>query len=257
MRKSCGEGEELEAFAGAERLIRFTLHEAVRAEGSLPLRFTFGEYSPVLDATGDWDQAAGIVAANAERNTYLDYELFDIRPESDVVTSFYLKRADGKPLASHEPGQFLPISVDVPGRDSPARRTYTLSDAPGASHYRLSVKREGGAALVSNHLHDELRIGDRIQAMAPRGKFSLDRSSDRPVVLLSGGVGITPMIAMANFIAAEGRRTRHFRRTYFIHGARNGAAHAFAGQVRDLAAESPAFTAPHPLQQSHGQRSPR
>lgn len=237
------DGEEVSAFEGAERLIRFHLDEAIRVTGSLPLIFKFGDYSPVLERTGDWSHAAETIAANQERNAYIDYEVFDVQPESDVITSFYLRRADGKALASHQPGQFLPIRLDAPNAGAPASRTYTLSDAPGAGHYRLSIKREGGAALVSNHFHDQMSVGSRVQAMAPRGKFTLDRSSDRPVVLLSGGVGVTPMIAMANFIIAEGKRTRQFRRTYFIHGARNGTAHAFGDYVRDLAARHPAFTA--------------
>ncbi len=121
-------------------------------------------------------------------------------------------------------------------------RTYTLSDAPNAEHYRLTIKRQGGAALVSNFLHDHAKPGFVVEAMAPRGKFVLDQSSERPVVLISGGVGITPMIAMANHIINEGLRTRNFRRTYFIHGARNGQAHAFARHIRRLAAEHDALT---------------
>ncbi len=159
----------------------------------------------------------------------------DVRPESDVITSYFLRRADGKAPASHQPGQFLPIRLEVPGEDMPAMRTYTISDAPNGNTYRLSIKREGGAALASTFLHDQVKTGFHLEAMAPRGKFALDRSSDRPVVLISVGVGITPMIAMANFIISEGLRTRNFRRTYFIHGARNGQVHAFGKDVRQFA----------------------
>ena len=84
--------------------------------------------------------------------------------------------------------------------------------------------------------------GFRLEAMAPRGKFVLDRSSDRPVVLLSAGVGITPMIAMTNFLINEGLRTRHFRRTTLIHGSRHGQAHAFGDHIRKLAASHDALT---------------
>ncbi len=231
------DGEEVEAFTGAERLIRFHLDEAVRVEGSLPMKVTFGEFSPVLDGTGDWAHTAQAINAGAERNTYVNYEIFDTKRESDVITSFYLRRADGRPLASHEPGQFLPIRLKVPGADAPATRTYTLSDAPGSDAYRLSIKREGGDALVSNHFHDHLKVGAKVQAMAPRGKFALDPSGERPVVLISGGVGVTPMIAMANHLVKQGRRT------IFVHGAQNGSAHAFGDHVRNLAAGHPSFTA--------------
>lgn len=236
------DGDEVRAFEGAERLIRFRADEVVRVEGSLPLGFAFGEYSPMLDRTGTWQQAAETMAAGQERNAYTPYEVFDIRPESAEVTSFHLRRADGKAPARFEPGQFLPIRLAIPGRENPVTRTYTVSDAPGAGHYRLSVKREGGDALVSNFLHDRVKPGFRLEAMAPRGKFVLDRSSDRPVVLISAGVGITPMIAMTNFIVNEGLRTRRFRRTHFIHGARDGRAHAFGDHIRRLAAAHDALT---------------
>ena len=146
-------------------------------------------------------------------------------------------------LASYRPGQFLPIRLTIPGQEAPVIRTYTLYDAPNADHYRLSIKRHGGTALASNFLHDNAKLGFRLQAMAPLGKFVLDQSSDRPVVLISGGVGITPMIAMTNHIINEGLRTRKFRRTYFIHGARNGQVHAFGEHIRRLAAEHGALRA--------------
>jgi len=237
------DGEEVQAFAGAERLIRFRAEEVIRAEGNLPLRFDFGEYSPMLDHTGDWARTAESIAAEKERNLYVPFEIFDVRPESDVISSFYLRRLDGKHVASHEPGQFLPIRLTIPGQPEPLSRTYTVSEAPGAGHYRLSIKREGGDAVVSTYLHDNAKTGFRLEAMAPRGKFVLDRSSERPVVLISGGVGITPMIAMTNFIINEGKRTRNFRRTYFVHGARNRRMHAFGDHVRELAAAHDALTA--------------
>lgn len=229
------EGEELAAFVGAERLIRFEVDEAIRVEASLPFRFTFGDTSPVLEHTGSWEQAAATIAAERERNAYLDYEVFRVEKESEVISSFYLRRADGGGLASYRAGQFLPIRVPIPGLPEPATRTYTVSDGPNADHYRLSIKREGGEALVSTFLHDHVAPGFRLEAMAPRGKFSLDPAGERPAVLISGGVGVTPMIAMTNAIVDHGLRTRHFRRTYFIHGARNGREHAFGPHTRELA----------------------
>ncbi|MDJ0947489.1 MAG: pyridoxamine 5'-phosphate oxidase family protein [Alphaproteobacteria bacterium] len=238
------EDAEVRAFAGAERLIRFRAEEVIRVEGSLPLRFDFGEYSPMLDHTGSWAQTAETIAAEKERNVYLTYEVFDTKAESAEITSFYLRRADGKALASYQPGQFLPIRLTIPGEDAPVSRTYTVSEAPNGEHYRLSIKREGGDALVSNFFHDQVVPGFRLEAMAPRGQFALDASSERPVVLLSAGVGITPMIAMTNAIIKEGLRTRNFRRTYFIHGARNGRAHGFGAHIRQLAAAHESLT-PH------------
>ncbi len=235
--------EEVKAFAGAERLIRFQAEQVIRVEGSLPLRFSFGDYSPMLLHTGSWEDASETIAAERDRNTYLSYEVTDIVPESETISSIYLRRADGKRTACHEPGQFLPIRISIPGQDEPITRTYTLSDLSDGDRYRLSIKREGGAALVSNYLHEQAKPGFRLEAMAPRGKFVLDQESDRPAVLISAGVGITPMIAMSNFIISEGVRTRKFRRTYFIHGARNGRGHAFRNHIRDLAGTNKDFTA--------------
>ena len=237
------DSEEVQAFAGAERLIRFVAEKVIRVERSLPLRFDFGEYSPMLEHTGNWQQATETISANKQRNTYFSYEVFDVQRESDVISSFYLRRADGSALAVHEPGQFLPIRIALPGEVKPAMRTYTVSDAPNGDHYRLSIKREGGNALVSNFFHDHVTAGHRLEAMAPRGKFALDQSSDRPVVLLSAGVGITPMLAMVNAIINEGLRTRQFRRTYFIHGAQNGSVHAFGDHIRRLADTHKSFSA--------------
>ena len=167
------EGEDVRAFTGAERLIRFRAEDVIHVEGSLPLRFKFNEYSPMLDQTGSWRQADATIAADKERNVYRPYEVTDIKRESEVISSFY-RRADGMGLASHQPGQFLPIRLTVPGQTEAVSRTYTISDAPGADHYRLSIKREDGNALVSNHFHNFFKVGYQIEAIAPRGKFVLD-----------------------------------------------------------------------------------
>ncbi len=237
------DGAEVRAFAGAERLIRFRADEVIRVEASLPLSFGFGDYSPMLQHTGSWAQAAETLAAEAERDTFVPYEVFDVRPESETIKSFYLRRADGKAPAGHDPGQFLPIRLGLSGTNAPVTRTYTVSDAPNGDYFRLSVKREGGDALVSTYLHDQVRPGHRIEAMAPRGTFVLDQSSDRPAVLISAGVGITPMIAIANFAINEGLRTRKFRPIHFIHGARSGRTLAFGDHIRSLAARHDRFQA--------------
>ena len=180
-------------------------------------------------------------APDSERNAYVDLEIFKIEPESEIISSFYLRRVDGKPLDPWEPGQFLPIRVTIPGQAQPALRTYTLSTTPNPDHYRLSIRRADGNALVSPYLHANARPGLRIEAMTPRGKFVLIPESDRPVVFVSGGVGITPMIAMANHLVEEGRRHGQFRPVWFIHGTNNGRVHAFGRHIRELAAAHPAM----------------
>jgi len=178
---------------------------------------------------------------DSARNAYVALEIAKIERESDIISSFYLRRADGKPLEPWVAGQFLPIRVTIPGQVQPALRTYTLSTTPNPDHYRLSIRRSEGDASVSRFLHDHGKPGLRIEAMTPRGKFVLAPESERPVVFVSGGVGITPMIAMANHIVEEGRRTGKFRPVWFIHGTNNGRVHAFGNHVRELADEHPAM----------------
>jgi len=165
-------------------------------------------------------------------------------PESDAITSFYLVPVDGGSIAAYLPGQFLGFKLNVPGQSDPVRRTYTISEKSGvASYYRLSIKREPAPAdrpdvppgVSSNYFHDDVVEGSVIDVRAPRGDFHLDVESRRPVVLLSGGVGLTPMISMLGHICEENRP----RDVWFIHGARNGREHAFGDYVRGLAVSHP------------------
>lgn len=162
------------------------------------------------------------------------------QPESETVTSFYLVPEDGGPIPDHKPGQYLGFALDVPGHDRPVNRTYTISEAPGRGYYRCSIKREPAPAdraelppgVSSNHFHDDVEEGTVLQVRAPMGEFFLeDGPAERPLVLLSGGVGLTPMIAMLDALADRGMP----RRVLFVHGVRNGAEHAFADHVRELA----------------------
>jgi ferredoxin-NADP reductase/phenylpropionate dioxygenase-like ring-hydroxylating dioxygenase large terminal subunit len=186
------------------------------------------------------------VGADHERNAYVELEVAKVERESASITSFYLRRVDGEPVHSWEPGQFLPIRVAIPGHPEPVLRTYSISTRCNPEFYRLSIRRGEGTSLVSQFLEENAKPGFRLQAMMPRGKFVLDRSSGRPVVLVSGGVGITPMIAIAEHIVAEhmvedGRGTRSHTPIHFIHGTQNSRAHAFGKHVKELANQYPAF----------------
>jgi ferredoxin-NADP reductase len=162
-----------------------------------------------------------------------------IESECDDIKSFYLKPIDGRPLPPHRPGQFLTIRREIPGQE-PVTRTYTVSTRSNPDYYRLSIKREPGRhghppGLVSNIFHTQVAVGERLHAREPSGKFWLDTGNTGPVVLLSGGVGVTPMIAMLEAWAAD--RVAH--PIWFIHGVRNGRAHAFRRHVKSMAAEFP------------------
>lgn len=157
--------------------------------------------------------------------------------ESDVVTSFYLVPEDGKPLAKFESGQYVSVKLEIPGNEYTQIRQYSLSDAPGKPYYRISVKREEAAAdlpagAVSVHLHQEVEEGTILMLSAPAGDFTLDlKDAHRPIVLISGGVGLTPMISMLNHLA-ESDPTRQVT---FIHAAQNGDVHAMRTHVEKLA----------------------
>lgn len=137
--------------------------------------------------------------------------------ESSEITSFYLEPQDGGALVNFQPGQYLGLRLVVKGQE--IRRNYSLSSAPNGRDLRISVKREAGG-LASNHLHDDVHEGDVLDVFPPAGEFVLT-DGKKPVVLISGGVGITPTLAMLD-AALLGQRPVHF-----IHFARNRAAHAF------------------------------
>jgi nitric oxide dioxygenase len=163
------------------------------------------------------------------------------QPESDVITSFLLEPADGKPVLDFEPGQYISVALHVPRLGLQQIRQYSLSDAPNGRSYRISVKREGGpdpqtAGYVSTLLHDQVQVGDTIRVSAPHGTFYVDVHAQTPVVLISGGVGLTPMISMLNRVLQSPQRE-----VVFVHGARNSAVHAMKDYLRETAQSHPHF----------------
>ncbi|MDN7476823.1 NO-inducible flavohemoprotein [Burkholderia multivorans] len=158
----------------------------------------------------------------------------DKRPESSVITSFVLEPADGQPVANFEPGQYVSVAVDVPTLGLQQIRQYSLSDMPNGRTYRISVKREGGGpyppGYVSCLLHDHVNVGDEIRLAAPYGCFHIDVDASTPIVLISGGVGLTPMISMLKRAIQDPKR-----QVVFVHGARNSGVHAMRDRLRETA----------------------
>ncbi|WP_027256279.1 pyridoxamine 5'-phosphate oxidase family protein [Leisingera aquimarina] len=224
---------DVTAFQSAGRGWRFTLRQGLWLEGALPWRAERGEFSPNTLLTDTWAEAAARAQQEEQRNTWRRYRIARTEQESTVIRSFYLEPEDSGPLLASEAGQFLTLRATPPGAEKPLVRTYTVSSAPGEGHYRISVKREE-AGTVSRHLHAHLQTGAVIEAKAPRGGFFLDASQERPAVLIAGGVGITPMIAMARHALREGVRTRHLRPLTILHAARTVRERAFAREFRDL-----------------------
>jgi ferredoxin-NADP reductase/MOSC domain-containing protein YiiM/ferredoxin len=165
--------------------------------------------------------------------------------ESSNVTSLVLEPEDGHPAAAALPGQFVIIKLG-PSAAPAMTRSYSLSHHSDATSYRLSIKREAHGA-ASRYIADELQPGDVVQLGAPRGSFTLQQNT-RPVVLLSAGIGVTPVLAMLHALAAEGAQ----RDVWWLHGTRNGREHAFATEVRELLARLPhphghvCYSAPDP-----------
>lgn len=157
------------------------------------------------------------------------------------VCSFYLAPVDGRPLPDYRPGQFLTFHLDLPGEAKPLVRCYSLSDQAGPAHYRVSIKRVPAAApglppgLSSNHFHDHVQVGDLLAVKAPSGHFFLDVDSDAPVVLIAGGIGITPIYSML----AAALAARPGREVWLFYGVRDGAEMVFRTPLAELAARHP------------------
>jgi ferredoxin-NADP reductase len=151
-----------------------------------------------------------------------------IEKESGSVTSFTLEPIDGQPLPVCQAGQFVVLRLLVEPGKSPVLRSYSLSDLPAADHFRISVKSESNG-IGSSFLCNRAREGDLLDVSAPRGSFTL-RPSQNPVVLLSAGVGATPVMSMLHALAAE----KSQREIWWIYGARNRVDHPFAEESRSL-----------------------
>lgn len=174
-----------------------------------------------------------LAAAEGGWNGWRAFEVVEVRPESSVITSFVLKPKDGGPVLRHRPGQYLTFWFDIPGQP-PVKRNYSISCAPNDATYRISVKREAHG-LASSWLHDNARVGTVLKVGAPAGDFFLPEAPQRPVVLLSGGVGLTPMVSMLETLVARNPDTP----VHYVHGASDAQAHAMGEHVRKLTAAHP------------------
>jgi ferredoxin-NADP reductase/MOSC domain-containing protein YiiM len=153
-----------------------------------------------------------------------------VERESADVVSLTLESTDGSHLPPSLPGQFLVLRLRPAANMPPLLRNYSISGAPDAGTYRVSVKQEVNGK-GSTFLHTQARTGDLLEASAPRGSFTL-QPGEGPVVLLSAGIGATPVLAMLHALAAS----RSPREIWWLYGTRNGAEHPFAREARDLAA---------------------
>ncbi|WP_075033448.1 MOSC and FAD-binding oxidoreductase domain-containing protein [Streptomyces mirabilis] len=189
------------------------------------------------DGDGGRSGSAGLNAAATARPPawpgFRPLTVTHIQPESRTVFSLHLAAMDGSVLPAALPGQFITVKVQPEGDVPPLVRSYSLSGEPGTGTYRISVKVEPHGA-ASNELRAHIQVGDHLEAAAPRGTFCL-ADGDNPVVLLSAGVGATPVLAMLHTLA----RDHSTRQVWWLHGARDGTEHPFAKESRDLIAALP------------------
>jgi len=156
-----------------------------------------------------------------------------IERESDSVISVQLEDPDGAPLPAARPGQYLTLRLQPGDQERSVLRNYSLSGLPGADSYRFTVKHEPNG-VASGYLHERLAVGDQLDIAAPRGTFILDQTR-APVLLISAGIGATPVLAMLHTLAKE----HSDRQIWWLHGARSGHEHPFAAEARALLAQLP------------------
>ncbi len=167
-------------------------------------------------------------------------------PECDGVHSFELRPHDGRPLAPFLPGQYLTFQIRRPGDDTPLVRCYSLSDSPNrADVYRITVKAvrpppgsNAPPGRASAWFNDTVKQDDILDVKAPAGHFHLDPLSDAPIVMIAGGIGITPMMSMVRTLAAEAA----FRIAWLFYGVRNRTEHVFADELTEVRREMPSLT---------------
>ncbi|MBV7314467.1 NO-inducible flavohemoprotein [Shewanella sp. NIFS-20-20] len=157
-------------------------------------------------------------------------------PESDVITSFELTPVDGLAVPTFAAGQYLSVKLTHPSLANSEIRQYSLSDASNSTHFRISVKREP-EGKVSNLLHDAFQMGDVIDVIPPAGDFMLKAAPTQPLVLISAGVGLTPMMAMLNQRLANSAQT-----TLWLHACDHSQVHAFSDDIKAKQAQHPELT---------------
>lgn len=213
----------INAFEGAERLWTLDIEQVVLRRAALGLRWAFEEYAPTSLHTGTWSEAELRLQQRDQRGQWRDWRVERVEQESRDIRSYYLA-ADGP--VTFLPGQHIPVRIPQAG-SAPLIRTYSLSSAPSDGYLRISVKAQGPA---SRYLHAQIKVGDSLQVRAPVGTFTLDSSSERPVVLIGAGVGITPLMAMLRELLASGQG----RRIHLFHGARSLADLPFQQELASL-----------------------
>ena len=203
------------AFEGAERIWTFDVEQVVFRPGAISLRWDFDEYAPTSLATGTWAEADARLQEGERRRQWQQWRVLSVQQESRDIRSLVLAPDDGHAV-SFVPGQHIPLRLAAASGEALVR-TYSVSSAPSDGYLRISVKAQGQG---SRHLHEQVQVGDLLEARSPLGSFTLKTDSQRPVVLIGAGVGITPMISMLRELVASNEQLASGRRIYLFQGGR-------------------------------------
>ncbi len=213
-----GEVADQKVMDAIAEAIQFLAHALIGREQTI--------YEEQKSAKGGW---------NGFRTFFVERKV----PESDVVTSYYLRPLDQGPLPTFKPGQYITVSIEHPTTPT-SPRNYSLSDRPDTGHYRISVKRESAMTdgapdgLISTYLHDVVEQNDCLQIGPPCGDFTIESvNAGRPIVMLAGGIGVTPLLSMAKTLVHQDVKSP----LQFVQAACNSSVHAFADEVRALQAD--------------------
>lgn len=203
----------------------------------------FRERARILLERTEADRDRSELSWNGKRKFQIARRVFENQTKD--ICSFYLVPHDQRPLPPFRPGQFLTFELAIPGQSKPVVRCYSLSDgAHVRDYYRVSIKKLGPPpkappgtppGLSSNYFHDNLTEGSIVEVMAPAGEFYLDEESQRPVVLIGGGVGLTPVVSMLNSLV--GRNSN--REIWFFYGVRFRAEHAMYDHLQQIDRDHP------------------
>jgi ferredoxin-NADP reductase/MOSC domain-containing protein YiiM len=234
------DGPERISVAEIDGLLYLPGHPKDRLERALRIPSLSVGWKRSLEALLVADKAlgnAGLATTAASPPAWIGFRplrVVAVQRESADVLSFVLGSEDRSPLPSPLAGQFLVFKLEIDGNSAPILRSYSISGPQNGGSYRFSVKRGEGAG--SQYLHDRIHIGDLLQVSAPRGDFTIAPSS-KPVVLLSAGIGATPVLAMLHSLVGAGADSS--REIWWCYGARNGMEHPFETEVRNLLRDLP------------------
>ncbi|HEY0785444.1 MAG TPA: MOSC and FAD-binding oxidoreductase domain-containing protein [Acidobacteriaceae bacterium] len=234
------DGAERVTVAEIDGLLYLPGHPQERLERAVRVPALSAGWKASLEALAAADRRSGNVGlapSSAPPPAWTGFRrlrVAEIRRESVEVLSFLLRAEDGTALPAALPGQFLALRIMIDGSATALMRSYSMSGAQGVGTYRISVKRGTGAG--SQYLHDHVHVGDVLEVSAPRGSFTLAQKSS-PVVLLSAGIGATPVLAMLHALA--GAPASSAREIWWCYGTRNGREHPFATEARALLARLP------------------